>query len=87
MQWLSSALSKGPAIKADILDAGTELKGSKLQWKLHEGKLKEGGGPCTIFTWEFTANSSDNELAAARNALQRLKKTRHPTGLRAAIHK
>jgi len=82
MQWLSSALSKGPAIKADILDAGTELKGSKLQWKLHEGKLKEGGGPCTIFTWEFTANSSDNELAAARNALQRLKKTRHPTVLK-----
>jgi len=81
MQWLSSALSKGPAIKADILDAGTELKGSKIAWKVHEGKLKESKEPCTVFTWEMTASSTDNELAAARNALQRLKKTRHPTVL------
>jgi SCY1-like protein 1 len=81
MQWLSSKLSSGPAIKADILDAGTELKGSKIAWKLHEGKLKETGLPCTVFTWEMTASSTDNELAAARNALQRLKKTRHPAVL------
>jgi SCY1-like protein 1 len=81
MQWLSSKLSSGPAIKADILDAGTELKGSKIAWKLHEGKLKDTGLPCTVFTWEMTASSTDNELAAARNALQRLKKTRHPAVL------
>ena len=81
MQWLSEKLSKGPAIKADILDAGTELKGSKIGWKVHEGKLKETKEPCTVFTWEMTASSTDNELAAARNAIQRLKKTRHPTVL------
>jgi SCY1-like protein 1 len=81
MQWLASAISKGPAIKADILDAGTELKGSKIQWKVHEGKLKETGLACTVFTWEMTAGSTDNELAAARNALKRLKTTRHPTVL------
>lgn len=49
--------------------------------QVHEGRLKEKGEPCTVFTWEMTASSTDNELAAARNAIQRLKKTRHPTVL------
>mgnify|MGYP004093413447 CR=1 FL=1 len=34
MQWLSEKLGKGPPIKADILDAGSELKGAKLAWKV-----------------------------------------------------
>jgi len=32
----------------------------------------------SIFSWEYTSSNSDDELAAARNALHRLKKLRHP---------
>ncbi|EKX44850.1 hypothetical protein GUITHDRAFT_163464 [Guillardia theta CCMP2712] len=78
MQWLSSALSKAPPIKAEILDAGTELKGGRILWKIHEGKLKENGAQVSVFSWEMTANSSDSELAAAKNALRRIKTCRHP---------
>eukprot|EP00286_Rhodomonas_abbreviata_P018457 CAMPEP_0181292028 /NCGR_PEP_ID=MMETSP1101-20121128/2284_1 /TAXON_ID=46948 /ORGANISM="Rhodomonas abbreviata, Strain Caron Lab Isolate" /LENGTH=606 /DNA_ID=CAMNT_0023396463 /DNA_START=434 /DNA_END=2250 /DNA_ORIENTATION=- len=78
MQWLSKALSKGPELKADILDAGTELKGSILQWKMHEGKRKDNGTAVTVFSWEMTATTSEDDFAAAKNALKRLRTARHP---------
>jgi hypothetical protein len=78
MQWLSKALTKGPDLKADILDAGVELKGSKLPWKLHEAKRKDNGSPASVLAFEITAATSDVEIACARNALHRFKTIRHP---------
>lgn len=128
MQWLSSALSKGPALKADILDQGqgafslptpfssllhlalqcpgprakywtramlcgssfhsnshlafsplcTDVKGSLLKWKLHDGKRKDTGAAVSIFAWELTPTSSPDDYAAAKNALKRLRTARHP---------
>jgi hypothetical protein len=78
MQWLSKALTKGPELKADILDAGIELKGSKLTWKLHEGKRKDNGAAASILAFEITASTSEVEISCARNALHRFKTIRHP---------
>ena len=78
MQWLSKALTKGPDLKADILDAGVELKGSKLAWKIHEAKRKDNGSPASVLAFEITAATSDVEIACARNALHRFKTIRHP---------
>ena len=78
MQWLSKALTKGPDLKADILDAGVELKGSKLSWKIHEAKRKDNGSPASVLAFEITAATSDVEVACARNALHRFKTIRHP---------
>ena len=78
MQWLSKALTKGPDLKADILDAGVDLKGSKISWKLHEGKRKDNGAAVSILAFEITASTSDIEISCARNALHRFKTIRHP---------
>ena len=78
MQWLSKALAKGPDLKAEVLDAGTEIPGSRLQWKLHEGKRKDNGAAVSVLSFEITGSTPEVEAAAARNALHRLKTTRHP---------
>lgn len=36
------------------------------------------GAAVSIFSWEYTSSNSDDDLAAARNALRRLKTLRHP---------
>ncbi|KAG8467685.1 hypothetical protein KFE25_006737 [Diacronema lutheri] len=76
--WL---LGSGQAIPYDI---GPEVEGynGRTIWKLFTGKDKKDGAPVSIFACRLTSERSDEEKAAARNALKRFKTIKHPYVLR-----
>ncbi|KAK0106893.1 hypothetical protein ONS95_003612 [Cadophora gregata] len=70
---VASAISKGPPFPytfGDQVDVDTSI------WTLYNGTKREDGSPCSIFSFDVTANKS--RLPMAKNAVRKLRTLRHP---------
>ncbi|KAL2073822.1 hypothetical protein VTL71DRAFT_11148 [Oculimacula yallundae] len=70
---VASAISKGPPFPytfGDQVDIDTSI------WTLYNGTKREDGSPCSIFSFDVTANRP--RLPMAKNAVRKLRTLRHP---------
>ncbi|KAF1990937.1 ARM repeat-containing protein [Aulographum hederae CBS 113979] len=70
---VASAISKASAFPYAF---GDRVDIEQSIWTLHNGTKREDGSPCSIFSFDITANKS--RLPLARNALRKLRTLRHP---------
>eukprot|EP00042_Codosiga_hollandica_P051904 m.647951 g.647951 ORF g.647951 m.647951 type:complete len:146 (-) comp58378_c0_seq14:2529-2966(-) len=76
---LRSLVSKVETIPLDIGEPFTPP--APALWAIHAGKSKTTGDKVTIFSLELATASAD-QIAAARNAIRRLRLIRHPCVVR-----